>query len=159
MENRISITISAEAIAEIAAAIATIGLALPAPVNLSKEERQKLAKMGDKSLAFVNKALEYARQNPGVVPAFLDVPEFEKDVLAVTSLNSVLVPLRQLVEKLDDTSLLTGSEAYSSALIFYDAVKRAAKAGVPGMKTVYDDLQMRFAGRRKTTGSNTVEAK
>src|SRR5665647_2787387 len=109
MENRISITISAEAIAEIAAAIATIGLALPAPVNLSKEERQKLAKMGDKSLAFVNKALEYARQNPGVVPAFLDVPEFEKDVLAVTSLNSVLVPLRQLVEKLDDTSLLTGS--------------------------------------------------
>ena len=52
-----------------------------------------------------------------------------------------------MVEKLDDTTLLTGSEAYSAALVFYNALKGAAKAGEPGMKTVYADLQSRYPGR------------
>jgi hypothetical protein len=106
--------------------------------------------MGDKSLAFVGKALEYAKQNPGLVPTFLDLPESEKDFELVKALNNVLKPLAQLVEKLDDTTLQAGSEAYTAALIFYNAVKGAAKAGVPGTKSVYDDLQARFPGRTKT---------
>jgi len=46
-----------------------------------------------------------------------------------------------------------GSEAYTASLIFYNAVKGAAKAGVPGMKTIYDDLQSRFPGRGKNGGN------
>ena len=57
--------------------------------------------------------------------------------------------MRQLVEKLDDTTLLAGSDALSSALVFYTALKGAAKAGEPGMKTVYADLQSRYPGRSK----------
>jgi len=149
MENKISITISKEAIETINAAIATIEQQLPNLINLTVEDRKSLPKMGDKTLAFVNKALEYSKQNSKVVPSFLDVAEFEKDVQAVTNINRVLIPLQQLVEKLDDTTLLAGSEAYSAALTFYNAVKGAAKAGVPGMKGVYDDLQLRFAVKAK----------
>ena len=149
MENRVSITISPEAIANIIAAINTIGQNLPSLINLSNEDRKTLPKMGDKSMAFVTKTLGYAKQNPKVVPSFLDLTEFEKDVVAVTDLNKVLIPLQQLVEKLDDTTLQAGSEAYTAALIFYNAVKGAARAGEPGMKTVYDDLQARFPGRGK----------
>ncbi|NOU18403.1 MAG: hypothetical protein HOO91_12675 [Bacteroidales bacterium] len=150
MENKISITISKEAIEAINAAIATIEQQLPNLINLTVEDRKSLPKMGDKTLAFVSKALEYSKQNPKVVPPFLDVAEFEKDVQAVTNINKVLIPLQQLVEKLDDSTVLAGSEAYSSALIFYNAVKSAAKTGVPGMKGVYDDLQLRFAVKAKT---------
>jgi len=150
MENKVSITLNTEAITAITAAIGTIEQNLPALINLSVEDRKSIPKMGDKTLAFVNKTLEYARQNPQVVPAFMDVAEFEKDVAAVTSLNKVLKPLQQLVEKLDDTTLLSGSEAYMAALVFYNAVKGASKAGVPGMKTLYDDLQTRFPGRGKS---------
>lgn len=153
MGNRISITISAEAITNIQAAIATIEQNLPTLINLTKEERHQLPKMGDKTIAFVSKNLEYAKQNAQIVPSFLDLAEFEKDVNAVTSINKVLISLQQLVEKLDDTILLSGSEAYSAALVFYNAVKSAAKAGVPGMKTIYDDLQTRFAVKSKTTTS------
>lgn len=149
MENRISVTINATAEQAILAAIATIETNLPYVVNLSADERQYLPKMGDKSIAFVNKALEYAKQNPSVVPSFLDLVELEKDVTAVTALSKVVYPLRQLLEKLDDTVLLSGSEAYTEALVFYTALKGAAKAGVPGMKTVYDDMQARFPGRGK----------
>ena len=123
---------------------------MPAHINLTAEERQSLPKMGDKTLAFVTKALEYAKQNSTIVPTFMSVTEFEKDVNAAIQLNNILRPLQQLTEKLDDTTLEAGSEAYSSALVFYTAVKGAAKAGAPGMKNISDELQARFPGRNKS---------
>jgi hypothetical protein len=150
MENRVSFSITTEVEQSILDAIAQIESDLPMLINLSAEDRHDLPKMGDKTLAFVTKSLEYAKQNPGVVPPFLNIPEFEKDVNAATSMSKILRPLKQLLERIDDTTMLTGSEAYSAALIFYGAVKGAAKADVGGMKTVYDDLQSRFPGRSKT---------
>jgi len=159
MENKVSVTISPEAITNINEAIAVIIDNLPGLINLREEERQALPKMGDKTVAFVSKNLEYAKQNPRVVPAFLDMIEFEKDVVAVNDLRKVLIPLQQLTEKLDDTVMQTGSEAYTAALIFYNALKGAAKAGEPGMKTVYDDLQARFPGRGKNDTTPATEKK
>lgn len=147
MENKVSISINEEAQTAIAAALATIEENLPTLINLTKDERQILFKMGDKSLSFVTKALEYAKQNPQVVPPFVDVNEFEIDLNAVTNLKKVLIPLQQLVEKLDDTVMLSGSEAFTAARIFYHSVDSAAKVGEPGMKTIYDDLKVRFPGR------------
>ena len=147
MENQISITISEEAVANINKAIATINENLPDLINLTVDDRHQLPKMGDKTIAFVNKSFEYASQNPNIVPSFLDLTEFAKDTAVVTSLKRILMPLEQLNEKLSDTNLLAGSEAYMAALVFYNAVKGAAKAGQPGMKNIYDDLQSRFPGR------------
>lgn len=157
MENKVSITISAEAIANISVAINTIAQNLPDLINLTKEERKSIPKMGDKTVAFVSKNLEYVKLNPKVVPEFLDQVEFEKDVVAVNELRKVLIPLGQLYEKLNDTTLQAGSEAYTASLIFYNAIKGAAKAGVPGMKTVYDDLQARFPGRGKNSSKPATE--
>ena len=158
MENRVSIQISAEAQTNIATAIATIEQNLPNLINLSNDERHGLSKMGDKSLSFVTKALEYSKQNPTVVPKFMDVNEFEIDLNAVTNLRKVLIPLHQLVEKLDDTAMLSGSEAFHAARIFYDAVTTAAKSNEPGMKTIYSDLKSRFPGRAKNS-QDTTEVK
>jgi len=151
MENKVSVTISEAAITAITAAIATINQNLPVLINLTPDERQALPKMGDKTVAFVNKSFDYAKLNPRVVPTFLDMAEFGKDVNAVNVLRRVLIPLTQLYEKLDDTTLEAGSEALTAALIFYNAVKGAAKAGEPGMKTIFDDLKVRFPAHPKTT--------
>lgn len=99
--------------------------------------------MGDKTLAFVNKSLEYARQNPAIVPQYLDMTEFAKDVEAVNSLFQIITPLHKLQEELDDTILLAGSEAYTASLVFYSALKSALAAGQSGLKNVYDDLSTR----------------
>ena len=159
MDNKVSVTISEEASANIQQAIAVIIDNLPVLINLKEEERQALPKMGDKTVAFVSKTLAYAMQNPRVVPAFLEMPEFEKDVNAVIDLRKVLIPLQQLVEELDDTTLQAGSEAYTAALVFYSAVKGAAKAGEPGMKTIYADLQARFPGRGKAANKPSNKTK
>jgi hypothetical protein len=159
MENKVSITVAATAIANINTALSTIEKNLPALINLTIDERKALPKMGDKTLAFVGKALDYAKQNPSLVPTFLNVAEFEKDVIAVNTLNSILKPMLQLTEKLDDTTLLAGSEAYTAALVFYTAIKAAEKAGVPGVKSINDDLQARFPGRSKAAAASVAAAK
>lgn len=159
MDNKVSVTISEEASANIQKAITVLLQNLPELINLTNEERQVNPKMGDKTVAFVSKNLEYSKQNPRVVPGFLDMVEFEKDVVAVTELKKVLIPLQQLVEKLDDTTMQAGSEAYTAALIFYNAVKGAAKAGEPGMKTIYEDLKSRFPGYSKNNSSSNTEPK
>jgi len=66
---------------------------LPVLVNLKAVDHHTLPKMGDKSFAFVSKAFEYAVQNPKVIPAFLDMAEFEKDTLGTAELKKVLIPL------------------------------------------------------------------
>lgn len=48
--------------------------------NLSKEDRIELPKMGDKTVAFVSKAQEYAQNNPDLVPSFLDMDALNSDV-------------------------------------------------------------------------------
>lgn len=155
LENKISIQIDPSSIDRILAAIGVINTEMPYLLNLTTNDRINLLKMGDKTVSFVNKALEYAKQNPQIVPTFLNVTEMDKDVVLVNSLVKVLYPLQQLLEKMDDTSMLAGSEAYGAALVFYNAAKGAAKAGVPGMKTVVEDLSSRFPGR---TSATTVAA-
>ncbi len=49
---------------------------------------------------------------------------------------------------LSDTITLSGSEAYTAALAYYNSVKQAAKANVPNTQPVYEDLRKRF--ERKT---------
>lgn len=145
--NNISIVINEEAKNNIQEAISIIYTNLPKLVTLSNDQRIMLPKMGDKTVAFVNKSLEYAKQNPDIVPKYLDMAEFTKDVEAVNSLFQIVTPLHKLMEELDDTMLLAGSEAYTASLVFYSALKSALAAGQSGLKNIYDDLSARFPGR------------
>jgi hypothetical protein len=53
----------------------------------------ELSKMGDKTLAFVQKALEYAEANPTLVPAYLDIAEAKKDFSLSQDLNLMKIQL------------------------------------------------------------------
>lgn len=145
--NEISFEINQEAMTNALGAIETLYENLPKLITLSNEQRINLPKMGDKTVSFVNKSLEYARQNPEIIPKYLDMIEYGKDVAGVNKLFQVISPLRKLVEELDDTMLLAGSEAYMASLVFYTALKGAISAGQTGLKNIYDDLSTRFPGR------------
>jgi hypothetical protein len=70
----------------------------------------------------------------------------------VKQLTPVLTKMAQLHEKLDDTMLALGSEAFTAALAVYNTTKAASKSNIPGIKTIYDDLRARFPGRPKGSG-------
>lgn len=83
-------------------AISTIKEKLPFLVDLSSDDRKTLPKMGDKSRAFVSKALEVAAQNPEFLPRSFDLEEMWKDVQLFEALYPVLLSLTQLQELVDD---------------------------------------------------------
>lgn len=128
-------------------AIYVIQSKLPFLVNMTPDERRTYPKMGDRTIPFVDKSLDYSKTNYQLVPPFLNVMEFDKDMVLVDQLTQMERPLLSLVEGIQDTKLLAGSEAFSAALLFYQAVKLAAQMNIPGVKTIYEDLRERFPGR------------
>ncbi len=100
--------------------------------------------MSEKTVSFVEKAINYAESRPESVPFYLSVEEMKIDFRAVNDLKQILREAQQLCTALNNTIILSGSEAYTAALAYYSAVKQAAANNVPHAQAVYEDLKKRF---------------
>lgn len=148
-ENRISISLSQADVDAINAAIATLATKLqPILIALEGEDKKNLAKLGEKSVSFVEKSLQYAELNPEFLPAFVNAAELKKDYTAFNTLNGFLRPLQQMTRNLDDTATLCGSEAMLACLAYYNSVRQAMKMNVPNASAIYDDLSQRFEAQK-----------
>jgi hypothetical protein len=139
---------------QIAAVIQTL---TPHIIALTPHERQTMLKMGDKSLAFVEKAHDYAHDNQPLVPSYLDMGAFDVDFADAHGLWSLLTLMKQLEEAVEDTIMAAGSEAYHAALAFYHNVQAAAKDDIPGAKAIFEDLKTRFPGGKRQGGTTETE--
>ncbi len=154
--NNVSIVISDEPMRNIQTGMQMITDNLPKLNTLTPDQRQTIPEMVDKTVAFVNKSIGYAKQNSLVVPKYLNMEEYTKDVDAINNLFKVAAPINKLAEKLDDTLMMAGSEAYAESLVLYSALKGAIAAGETGLKTVYDDLSTRFPGKNQESRQNRL---
>jgi hypothetical protein len=158
-ENQISLQISAEDKTSISEALNSLTELLnPHLMALSLQKRKTLTKMGDSSLPFVKKAMDYATSNPELVPAYLNVDEFRVDVEAVELLTDYIRIIDGLKSDIADSLSLSASEAMSAALLFYKSVKAAAKANVPGSKPIDEDLAKRFKHSKKNEEAPSEES-
>ncbi len=123
----------------------------PYLTTLTNDERRSLPKMGDKTLSFVTKSHEFSNQHPELRPSFSTQEDFTIDVADATGLLPVTDILNKLISQVEDTAMLSGSEAYNHSLLFYNNAKIAAKNSVPGAKEVYNELKTRFSSRRRKT--------
>lgn len=141
-DNRISLHITAEDIETMKAATKTIhDTLMPYLVTLTKDERETMLKTGDKSLAFINRCYWHIEQNPNLSPEYINVEEMKVDIQAVETLWKIMNPITQIISALDDSIMLSGSEAYLPALAFYNYIKGATRMNVPGAKDIYEDLK------------------
>ena len=134
----------------------------PYAVALTSQERSKIPKMGDKTLAFVEKAHEYANRNPTLCPSFLNMEAFNIDFADARNLWVLRNRAKQFYDIIDDLVMLSGSEAYHWARLFYQAVKMAKEQGVPGAHAIYDELRKRFPynpHRTSDTETDTLDSK
>ena len=145
--QNIAAALSPQDIQEIKAALQTVQKKMPFLITLSTEERRKLVKMGDKSLAFVNNSVTAAQSNREIIPATFDIEELVQDYQLATALTELLISMQQLTEQVDDTLMAVGSEAMTGSLTVYDYVKTASKK-TPGLKTVAEQLGERFKAIR-----------
>lgn len=142
---QINFSLSAEDQLKINEAFKTIIEVLkPHTVVLTDHDRQTLPKMADKTLPFAEKVASYAVSNPEFKPDYVNAEELKININGFKESSKLLTPAYQVVRVLEDISILSGSEAYSSSLSYYRNVKSHTIDKRPGAQTIYDDLKQRF---------------
>ena len=154
--NRLSITMTAAQITAVKTAVQTIQTNMPFLLGLTNEERMALPKINVANKAFTEDAINSMVNNPSLLPAYFNVAEIQKDVTLFAQLDELNTLVNQLGERINDTQLLAGSEAYVSALAAYRNFEAAASAGVSGADTIYDLLKSRFANQGGTATETTT---
>ena len=145
--NRISAVVSAADRAAQSQAVETLVTTQPYLKSLTKEERVKMLKAGSDSLDFAARLLPIAEQNKQYLPPVFDLAEWQKDVELMQAVRGLLDELSPLVEKMEDSLMLAGSEAYAGALTAYGYLKQAKVGG--DLESLLDDLGKRFARKSK----------
>jgi len=154
--NRLSVTLTPAAITAAKAAIATINTQVPFLIGLTGAERKALPKIDVNNKVFVEDALTAINNNGGILPTYINAVEIGKDLELFEQLDELVQLVGQLYDKLKDTQMLAGSEAYVSSLVAYKLFASAADAGLPGAESIYNQLKQRFtvSGSTDTTTPN-----
>lgn len=149
-QNLVSASITADVKAEIQSHINAIAAALPFLISLTNDERKGGIKLGDKTVAFIDKALAYSTSNPSLTPGYVNLDEIQKDYKLQKDLNDIQQYMAGLLQQIEDTRHEAGVEALNGILSFYNAVRVASEKDVPGARAIYEDLSIRFPGRGRT---------
>lgn len=155
-KNQISVQIPPAVLAEATEKLQDVRTLLaPYLQALAPGEKKSIFKMGDKTVATVQKVEDYTETNPEFTPSYMDKPEFKKDVAVVTDLSPLRNLSVQLASDLSDTITIAGNEALLAALLYYGSVKEASSKGVATATPIYEDLSARFTrkGNKKKPGT------
>lgn len=155
--NQISIVIPQDTVDNVLQKLKDCKIALtPYLQALTTHERMHLLKLGDKTVATVQKTKNYIENNPEFIPAYMDKAEFLKDEAVVTQLVPIAELAQQLLSDVNDTITLSGSEALKASLLYYGQVNEAAKKGIVTAQPIYNDLSKRFSKivTHKSTNTN-----
>jgi hypothetical protein len=123
---------------------------MPFLIGLTTDERVTLPKISENNKVFVGDSINALANNAPMLPSYLNVADIKSDLTLYEQLDELEGLALQLVEKIQDTRMLCGSEAYASSLTAYRLFEAAASAGIPGADAVYDALKQRFAGQGGT---------
>lgn len=159
--NRLNFTLMPEQVNAVKMAVNNIYGNLPILIGLTATERVNLPKINVSNKAFTEDAINAMVNNAALLPPYITVLDLQNDLTLYNQLDELKTLVQQLLEKIEDTQILAGSEAYSSGLIAYRMYGAAADAGIPGADSVYAQLKKRFVSQgtaTQTTGSNTSEA-
>lgn len=153
--NRINSTLTEAQIAAVKDAVQNIYANIPFLLGLTVEERISLPKINVSNKVFTEDAINAILNNAGMLPNYLNVENMQTDMQLFAQLDELTGLVRQLLEKLEDTQILAGSEAYVSALTGYRLFGAAAEAGISGSDAVYENLKTRFTVSSGAPNNNT----
>lgn len=148
LNNRVNTTATAAQVTAVKAAFQTILTNLPFLVGLTADERKSLNAIDVNNKAFAEDALNAAVNNATLVPGYISVPNMQSDLTLFAQMDEISGLANQLCERIEDTKMLAGSEAYNTALSLYKSFGTAADAGVLGADSIVDKLKTRFAASK-----------
>ena len=142
--NRINVVMTDAQVTAVKNAIATINSTISFSVSLTTDERKTLPKISVANKSFTEDAINVLANNAALFPAYLDLNLMQNDIKLYQQLDELATVLRQTLERIEDTRILAGSEAYVAALTVYKMIGAAAAAGIEGTDTIYEQLRERF---------------
>jgi hypothetical protein len=132
--------------------LAEIQSRLPVRPALTPKQRQALATVGDKTLAFISQAVELCVANPEILPRAIKVEETAEKAEAHANLLRLEARIEQMLEAVRDVRIQLGNELYVVCLTVYELAGRAHLGA--GMKSGRAALERRFK-KTKTTSPET----
>lgn len=150
-QNLISLDLTAEDVAALDTALASIEKLFANFIELTPEQRQKLPKMGDRSEAFCRQTLMVLDQNKQLIPPTFDLAESQGDMLAFDTLRPRIQRLRALLSKSEDTQLALGSDLMRASYDGYALAKVFGQGAA--LDTLKDAMSVRFSRRPGKDGS------
>ena len=72
-------------------------------------------------------------------------------------MKELLIMLDPVVEKISDSYLAAGADAFDSARKPYNYVKAASESGAPGSDSIAAELKKRFVRRKATSQENGTQ--
>ena len=148
--NRLDFTLSQSDVTAINDSIDALNSRLDFLIGLTVTERITLPAIDVNNKAFTEDAINAAINNTGLLPQYISVNAMQNDLTLFSQLDELIIVVKQLLERLEDTQLLAGSEAYVSALMVYKLFGAAADAGVPGTDAIVAQLKQRFTSTGNT---------
>ena len=155
-QNLIQLNLSDADYIEIDAALGILEDRLSGLIDMTASERRGLAKMGDKSEAFCRQTLRVMAQNPGLVPANVQLADAQQDLQQLDALRQRSARMRQLLGRCDDTELALGSDVMSTALEGYALLKVLGKGS--GLEELRQGIGARFARQGGAGGREVTPA-
>lgn len=107
--------------------------------------------MGEKSETFCRRTLVAMGENPGLIPADVDVAEAQRDMAQLDALRPHIVRLTKLLGRAEDSEMALGSDAMVTAPEGYALFKVLGKGS--GLDALRKDMSVRFT--RKTRATET----
>jgi len=150
LDDLISLVLSSEEVAQIDQSLTAIEAVLAGKViALQPEERTQYGRVAESTQVWISKISDYMSSRPELVPAYINVAEFGKDLAARNAIMPRIARLNAVVNGLEDTAILLGTDLYNSAIAYYRNIKLLSQQNVPGAKLIYEDLQQKFPGKPK----------
>lgn len=147
MSNYVSAVLTAANITTIQGQIKSLQTGMPFLIKFTNEQKKAVALMDDSRVRFVEKALQYGKTEPKIVPPYTDMAELGKDLDLFKAMRDIVADINRLTEMINDTRMAAGTDAYTAALSIYNSAKHAAKMGVPGTEAIVGDLRKLFDGQ------------
>lgn len=125
LTNLIAMSFSEEEFSQIENSLNTLEQVLgPKIVNLTPEEKQSLARVGDRMSNWIEKVAGYIHQRPETIPFYLKTDEFQKDM----ELRKKLLPIFKRLVSLRELDLIIAgisaieTQNYSKALELFQKI-------------------------------------
>ena len=125
-------------------------------VGLHPSEKQRLLKMGNKNRAFTEDAIQAGIANPGMLPRSIDPETLQGSLALYGQLREIQADLQQIMEMVDNTVTVLGSELYEDARLIYSLTKTKAQAD--GLNSAAARLSERFAGQGRRSADKTEKS-